>query len=941
MTFASGSLVRARSREWVVLPGSEDDFLLLRPLGGTQEEVAGLLTELEPVEPAQFPLPDPSQVGDYRSGRLLRDALRLSLRSSAGPFRSFGEIAVEPRPYQLVPLMMGLRLDTVRLLIADDVGIGKTVEACLVAKELLAQGSARRLAVLCPPHLAEQWQTEMRNKFHIDAEVVLPSTATRLERGLQLGQSLFDVYPNVVVSIDFIKSDKRKHEFVRTCPELVIVDEAHGCAFGMDRGHHQRHDLVRSISADTERHLILVTATPHSGKEAAFRSLLEFLDPSFAQLPEDLGGPGNEPHRRRLARHFVQRRRADIRGYLGAETAFPERQEREETYTLSKEYKRLFRRVLEYARETVRDPAGGQHRQRVRWWSALALLRSLASSPAAAAATLRSRAAAADTDTAEQADEIGRRTVLDQTDDEAVEAPDAVPGSDYEPQDDEEARLRRRLREMAREADALQGDKDAKLVKAATLIKQLVEEGYRPVVFCRFIPTAEYVAEQLRSRLGKSVEVTAVTGVLPPAERQERVLQLAKSGKRVLVATDCLSEGINLQEDFDAVAHYDLSWNPTRHEQREGRVDRFGQPKSTVRTLTYFGTDNEIDPIVLRVLYEKHRRIRTALGISVPVPAATTALIEAIAEGLLLGGQAADTGEQLRMFEEFLQPKTEELYGEWDAAADREKRSRTMFAQETLKPEEVARELEEVRAAIGTATDVAGFFDRALREHGAVVKGQDPLDVDPREVPRALKDLMGVEQPFHARFELPVQEDQFYLTRASPVVEGLASYVVDTALDPLAKGVASRCGAIRTDAVTRRTTLLLVRFRFDILQQRRGGDNEPLLAEESRLIAFVGAPASAEWLDDEAAEQLLTAQPTDNILPEQATEFVGTVIEGFEALWSHIEEKAAARGQALLESHRRVRTAAGATRVSIRVEPKLPADVLGVYVILPAPGRAS
>src|SRR5581483_3134933 len=101
-------------------------------------------------------LPDPADVGDARSARLLRDALRLTFRSSAGPFRSFGRIAVEPRPYQLVPLMMSLKLDPVRLLIADDVGIGKTIEAAVIARELFDRGEIRRLTVLCPPHLAEQ-----------------------------------------------------------------------------------------------------------------------------------------------------------------------------------------------------------------------------------------------------------------------------------------------------------------------------------------------------------------------------------------------------------------------------------------------------------------------------------------------------------------------------------------------------------------------------------------------------------------------------------------------------------------------------------------------------------------------------------------------------------------------------------------------------------------
>ncbi len=134
MGFAVGSLVRARGREWVVLPESQDDLLLLRPLGGTDDEVAGLCTDLEEVQPATFDLPDPADVGDHLSSRLLRDAVRLSSRAGAGPFRSFSRIAVEPRPYQLVPLMLALRLQPVRLLIADDVGIGKTVEAALIAR---------------------------------------------------------------------------------------------------------------------------------------------------------------------------------------------------------------------------------------------------------------------------------------------------------------------------------------------------------------------------------------------------------------------------------------------------------------------------------------------------------------------------------------------------------------------------------------------------------------------------------------------------------------------------------------------------------------------------------------------------------------------------------------------------------------------------------------
>src|SRR5690606_17503694 len=158
------------------------------------------------------------------------------------------------------------------LLIADDVGIGKTVEAGLIARELLDRGEVARMTVICPPQLAEQWQKELSEKFHIEAELVLPSTITRLERNLAVGQSLFEVYPFTIVSLDYIKSSRRRDEFIRSAPELIIIDEAHTVAFNPDKrsGRHLRNRLARDLAADESRHLILTTATPHSGDEGAF-----------------------------------------------------------------------------------------------------------------------------------------------------------------------------------------------------------------------------------------------------------------------------------------------------------------------------------------------------------------------------------------------------------------------------------------------------------------------------------------------------------------------------------------------------------------------------------------------------------------------------------------------------------------------------------------------
>ena len=934
--FAVGSLVRARGREWVVLPESDEKLLVLRPLGGADDEVTGIYLPLEKVEPAQFELPDPKDLGDYRSSRFLRDAVRLSFRHSAGPFRSLGRIAVEPRPYQLVPLLMALKLDPVRLLIADDVGIGKTIEAGLIARELMDRGEASRLVVLCPPALAEQWQSELETKFHIEAELVLPSTANRLERHCRVGQSLFEVFPHVIVSTDFIKADRRRDEFLRSCPKLVIVDEAHTCAFGDSGGRHQRHELLRGLAGDPDRHLILVTATPHSGKEEAFRSLLSLLNPDFGQLPEDLSGRENESHRRRLAAHLVQRRRGDIQHFMKSDTPFPAREEKEDTYKLSPKYKQLFERALSYARETVTDKAGGVVRQRVRWWSALALLRSLGSSPAAAAETLRKRASM-DTETEEEIDELGRHAVLDIADAESMEGMDVSPGADADDQSDTDAKGRPRLLEMAAIAETLKGKEDEKLQKAIHLIRSLISEGFHPIVFCRFIPTADYVAEQLRQHL-KHVEIASVTGQLPPTEREERIAQLAKSEQRVLVCTDCLSEGINLQDGFDAVVHYDLSWNPTRHEQRDGRVDRYGQPNPKVRVLTYYGTDNQIDGIVLDVLMRKHRTIRNSLGVSVPLPVEADQVIEAIFEGLLLRQQSGRTGEQqLALFEDFFKPKKEELHAQWEKSAEREKRSRTMFAQETIREEEIAPELEAVRASLGSEEDLKRFVTDAFRAHNAVVSGSKPVKFELRETPRALRDACGSQDSVAARFALPIQEGEILLTRTHPIVEGLATYVLDTALDPQSNGIARRGGVIRTSQVSRRTTLLLLRLRYH-LTTKQGEIEQQILAEDCVLAAFAGAPDQAEWLDNAAADALLAAVPEGNVLPDQATSFIVRVVEGRTSLTPHLDSIARTRAQMLLDAHQRVRRAARMRNVKQVAEPQLPVDILGIYVYLPSAG---
>ena len=938
MNYDVGSLVRARGREWVVLPESKDeqDLLVLRPLGGGEEEITGIYLPLETVEPAEFPLPDLGrEMGNHLSCGLLREAVRLGFRSGAGPFRCLARIAVEPRPYQLVPLLMALKQDPVRLLIADDVGVGKTVEACLVAREFLDRGEVHRMAVLCPPHLAEQWHRAMRDQFHLDPALVLPSTVRRLERGLGPGESLFERYPHVVVSMDFIKSERHRLTFMNHCPELVIVDEAHTCASDTGRkSAQQRHSLLQGLCKDSDRHMVLVTATPHSGKEDTFRSLLSLLDPAFLEMPLDLSGDENRKHREHLARHLIQRRRGDLESFLDIETPFPKRDFAEDHYTLHADYRALFDRVLAFCRERVLDENMELHKQRVRWWGALALLRSLASSPAATVATLRNRAASAETENVKEADEVGRREVLD-LDGDSTEGIDVCPGAQSEL--DENSVERRKLLRLAKEVEKLKGPgKDLKLKRAATLVKKLLDDGFSPIIFCRFIPTVEYVAHHLRKTLGKKVEVAGITGNLPPEERELRVEALGAHKKRVLVCTDCLSEGINLQEWFDAVMHYDLSWNPTRHEQREGRVDRYGQLSPVARTLTYYGEDNPVDGIVLQVLLRKHKTIHKQLGIIVPVPLDTNVVVEAIFEGLLMRERAG--ASQLTF--EFLDEHRKEVEVKWDAAVAREKASRSIYSQRSIKLDEVARELAESRRALGGGADVRGFTLTALKSLGTMVSGEDPAKLDLCEAPAAVRDAMDQDGEVEVVFSGRQKKGQLMLTRTHPMVAGLAAHVMEAALDPQQEGPARGCGVVRTRDVSTRTTLLLLRMRYHIVSLDRAGVERPLLAEDQALAGFTGSPDQAVWLDSDALEPLLRAEPHANIGADLARQQVARVLERFDAIRPHLDHIATQRGEDLLAAHRRVRKASKSPVRALRVEPHLPPDIIGVYIYLPVGGAA-
>src|SRR5262249_1076149 len=276
---------------------------------------------------------------------------------------------------------------------------------------------------------------------------------------------------------------------------------------------------------------------------------------------------------------------------------------------------------------------------------------------------------------------------------------------------------RDRVNRFAARAAELRGNADAKLLRLVPLLDELLRDGFNPIVYCRYIATANYVAEELGKRLkGASADlrVVAVTGERSEEEREALIAELERSPRRLLVATDCLSEGINLQQAFDAVLHYDLPWNPNRLEQREGRVDRYGQPARRVRTVLLYGQDNPMDEAVMKGLLRQAVSIHRSLGISVPLPIDSGTVVETLIASLF-----QPTTRQTSMFdlmdEQAIAPmleadeRVQAVERAWDRAVEREKESRTRFAQRRIKPEEVARELEESDAVLGDAAAVRHF----------------------------------------------------------------------------------------------------------------------------------------------------------------------------------------------------------------------------------------
>jgi ERCC4-related helicase len=480
-----------------------------------------------------------------------------SLRAAAG-----ADVAI--LPYQLEPALAVAGGQAARILIADEVGLGKTIQAGLIVAETLARRGDSHVLVLCPAGLREQWHTELSRRFHV-APVVLDSTA--LQRlPLADGRNPWAVHSLVLTSTDYIKRPEVIRALEPVVWDLLVVDEAHGIAGASDR-----HDAA-ALLARRARVVVMLTATPHSGDDAAFARLtsvgdLEHSFPLciFRRTRADVSVPGTRRTR------WLRVRPTDVES-------------------------QMHRALAAYVRRVWRNPASAAARLAM-----IVLTRRACSCSSSLARTLERRLTLLDTFGAADGQLDLPLQLFAENDDE----PDAEVGAPGLADRAAERRTIEAILELARQATA----SESKMRCLARLLRRSNEPA---IVFTEFRDTLGPLERQLAR-----VETCVLHGGLTAAERSAVIREFTGGGRRVLLATDAASEGLNLQQRCRMVIHLEVPWTPTRIEQRVGRVDRIGQSR-IVHQLHLVGRDTIEETRVVR-LAQRRSHIASAFdGLSRP-----------------------------------------------------------------------------------------------------------------------------------------------------------------------------------------------------------------------------------------------------------------------------------------------------------------------------------
>jgi len=636
-----------------------------------------LLWELEPrsglLEPTA--LPD-FTASDSMSGEDFDALLRAARWSAARPYLdpdAEGPVerlpisspfhgAVQIEDYQLVPLLKALRMPRVNLLIADDVGLGKTIEAGLILSELLLRRRVQRVLILTPASLRLQWRDEMWEKFSLPFDLVDRAETHRLHKRLGMDANPWRSFSRIISSYHYLRQEDVIEQFLSACrtPEgsphlpwdLLIVDECHNLmpsAFGDDS------DLCRMLRllAPQFEHRLFLSATPHNGHTRCFTGLLEILDPvRFSQTSE------LKPAEKERMRQVVLRR---LKREINARTSPPKfctrRPPRALLLDLSPAEAALGAAFDDFRRAVRRLISTGERRRRRSGSFAVEILgKRLLSCPTAFAESWRrAREGLDEAEVASDADvAAAERSVRQDTGDdrEAQKREDTAAGVAGAWLKSMAAELEQEIRSIDRALVQLHLDlsgddltlqdpaSDARFETLISLIEELVRDGdswkhdERLIVFTEYKTTLDYLVRRLHERY-EDARILALFGGMDEIERDlvKRAFNDPAHSVRLLLATDAAAEGLNLQRTARYLLHFDCPWNPSKLEQRNGRLDRHGQARDV--TIHHFVSDRDHDLKFLAHVIAKADEIREDLG-------STNELFDEAAHRRLVEGEALD-----------------------------------------------------------------------------------------------------------------------------------------------------------------------------------------------------------------------------------------------------------------------------------------------------------
>jgi superfamily II DNA or RNA helicase len=564
--------------------------------------------------------------------RLVSEAYRIRMAYLFDPWLAVHLSQIEPLPHQITAVYGEmLPRQPLRFLLADDPGAGKTVMTGLFIKELMLRGDLERCLIVAPGNLTEQWQDELSQKFHLPFELL---TNDRLEAA-RSGNALQEM--NLVIArLDKLSRDEELQERLkRTEWDLIVVDEAHKMSaslFGNEIKYTGRYKLGKLLSEHT-RHFLLLTATPHNGKEADFQLFMALLDEDRFEGKYREGV--HETDVSDLIRRLVKEQLLRFDG----SRLFPERRAYTVAYHLSEPEESLYHEVTNYVREEFNRAENlDKDRKGTVGFALTVLQRRLASSPEAIYQSLHRRRErlesrlrelkllkrGAETPVEWDAPEVEFEDYLDDLEDapeeEAVQATEQVLDLATTARTIGELELEiQQLRELEALADQVRhSNQDRKWQELSRILQDEKEmfdvDGQRPklVIFTEHRDTLNYLAEKIRSVIGKPEAVAVIHGGMSrEARRAMQAAFVQVKDVLILLATDAAGEGINLQRAH-LMVNYDLPWNPARIEQRFGRIHRIGQ-KEVCHLWNLLAEETREGDVYIRLL-RKIEEQRKALG---------------------------------------------------------------------------------------------------------------------------------------------------------------------------------------------------------------------------------------------------------------------------------------------------------------------------------------